>query len=104
MVHFLYGEIIREVGIFRELPTHTITQICSKLKSTIYVAGQKICREGDFGGDLFIIIDGQVHFTKEDGSICRPRYRGKGGCFGELPIVVEALREMGKCLQVTGLE
>lgn len=98
LVNFMYADIIREVVIFQPLPMHITSQICSKLHPASFSSGQKITREGDFGGDLFIIIRGWVQFSKADGTRCNPRFYGKGGCFGELPIVFEALRELGKCL------
>ena len=49
--------------------------------------------EGEHGGEMFIVINGTVEFSKSSGAPCHPNHHRKGGFFGEMSIIAGALQK-----------
>jgi len=87
-------EFLRTVELFQHLTPTEITNIAEKMKRRRYEKNQIIIREGDQGGEFFLISDGLVDVRKADsnGQDKRLATLEAGKFFGERALLVDEPR------------
>lgn len=85
---------LREVPFFKSLPDSDIASIKETCRENIYITGDIICREGDMGDNLFIIVYGSVGIWKNYQSKDKELLSvyGPGQLFGELALIDDSPR------------
>lgn len=83
------SKILHEVPIFRMLGKESIDFIVERLKFKSFDANQTICKAGDPGDTMYIIISGNVNviITAQDGSEQIVATSGSGDYFGEMALL-----------------
>ena len=85
--------LLREVPMFSKLSPEDLEQIAEIAHEQLYSARAEICRDGDPGSTLFIIVDGQVDVIKEkDKKETVIAMRNVGEFVGEMAILESAPR------------
>ena len=85
--------LLREVPMFSRLGPEDLEQIAEIAHEQLYSAGSIICRDGEPGNTLFIIVDGSVDVIKEkDKKETVIAIRGVGEFVGEMAIFESAPR------------
>ena len=79
---------LRRVPLFATLSLEQLEALQRIAKEVEYLPGEIICREGEPGNELFVVMDGGVRIVKnhgEPGESLLTTYRA-GGYFGEMAI------------------
>jgi hypothetical protein len=86
--------VLRDVGLFEHLSLEQLEAINQVLEGETYFAGEEICREGDLGTELYVLVEGEVHFFKNRGTPQEILLRTQGpvNYFGEMAILDGAPR------------
>jgi HEAT repeat protein len=86
--------VLREVGLFEHLSLDQLEAINQVLEGETYFAGEEICREGDLGIELYVLVEGEVQFYKNRGASEEILLRTQGpvNYFGEMAILDGAPR------------
>ena len=80
--------VLRRVPLFSELDPEDLQRIALSAEERLYPAGAALVREGDFGDELIVIVEGAVRVTKVDGEAERfVRNYGAGDHIGELAVL-----------------
>ncbi len=80
--------VLRRVPLFSELDPEDLQRIAATAQERLYPAGEALVREGDFGDELIVIVDGSVRITKRDGETERyVRTYAAGDHIGELAVL-----------------
>ena len=84
---------LREVSIFRLLEPEDLEQIADLAQERLYPVGEYLCREGELGDELFVLVEGEVEVSKQvDGAPHLLRILRSGEHLGELAILREQPR------------
>jgi hypothetical protein len=84
---------LREVPIFGLLEPEDLEQIADLARERLHLAGDFVCREGDLGDELFVLVEGEVEVSKQvEGDRRVLRTLGSGAHLGELAILREQPR------------
>lgn len=85
--------LMREIPMFSGLSPEDLERIAEVAVEGLFPSGTVICREGDPGDSLFIIVRGRVNVIKqiEDGQAVIAA-RGEGDFVGEMAILEAAMR------------
>lgn len=81
------------IGIFDSLQPEEISRLAESGQECRFEAGSTLCREGDHGEEVFVLLDGEVKIYRFDGN--EERLLGierSGGCIGELAVMDPAPR------------
>jgi HEAT repeat protein len=86
--------LLREVPMFSRLSPEDLEQIAEFAHEQLFPAGSAICREGDPGDSLFIIVHGNVNVIKktESGDQTVLAVRRDGEFVGEMAIFESSMR------------
>ena len=80
--------VLRRVPLFSELDPEDLQRIALSAQERLYPAGEALVREGDFGDELIVIVEGTVRVMKHDGEAERlVRIYGAGDHIGELAVL-----------------
>lgn len=60
--------LLREVPLFSRLSLNQLEAISSVMRESHYLAGEVVFREGDPGGELFLLLEGRVRIVKDYGT------------------------------------
>lgn len=60
--------LLREVPLFARLSLHQLEAIGSVMRESHYLAGEVVFREGDPGGELYLLLEGRVRIVKDHGT------------------------------------
>ncbi len=84
---------LRQVPVFADLEPEDLKQIAEIAAERVFPAGEYLCREGDIGDELFVIVEGQVRVAKgSNGELRTLRILQVGEQVGELAILREQPR------------
>jgi HEAT repeat protein len=84
---------LRQVPLFGNLAPEDLQQIAEIAAERVFPANEYLCREGEIGDELFVIVEGQVRVTKRSNGDTRTlRMMNAGEHIGELAIVCEQPR------------
>jgi hypothetical protein len=85
--------LLREVPMFSKLSPEDLEQIAEIAQEQLYSSGTLVCREGDPGNTLFIIVSGNVQVLRKSGKTeTILATRGPGEFVGEMAILESAPR------------
>lgn len=87
---FQISEVLKKVPFFRTLGKEGIDFIVERLKFKPYEANETICKIGDPGDQMYIIISGKVKvvvYDQETGDETVIAYLGSGDYFGEMALL-----------------
>ncbi|KAB2880517.1 cyclic nucleotide-binding domain-containing protein [bacterium] len=79
------GEILKQVPFFRSLGRESIDFITEKLKFKQFKSNSTICKTGDPGDKMYIVLSGKVAVTATNGEILA--HIGAGNYFGEMSLL-----------------
>ena len=80
----LIVEFIEKISPFRGLRTPVLASIADKMFAQPVVAGEVVIRQGDRGGNFYLLREGEMEVVKDDGTQQRVvATLGPGSCFGE---------------------
>jgi HEAT repeat protein len=86
--------LLRDVPLFETLPPDDLKQVAEIARERLFADGETLCREGEAGDSLFIIVSGNVEVSREAGGNRRAlALRGPGEVVGEMAII-ESLPRM----------
>ena len=80
---------LRAIGIFDELEPEDLAQLARAGTEVWFTQGECLCREGEAGDAVFVLLDGEVEVSHA-GSVT---VEGPGGCVGELAVLDPAPHE-----------
>lgn len=84
---------LRQVPLFSNLAPEDLQQIAEIATECVFPANEYLCRDGDIGDELFVIVEGQVRVTKgSNGAERTLRTLKVGEHIGELAILREQPR------------
>lgn len=84
---------LRQVPIFSNLAPEDLARIAEIATERLFPPGEYLCREGEMGEELFVIVEGQVRVAKEsNGTLRTLRVLQTGEQIGELAILREQPR------------
>jgi len=82
-------EALRRTPLFSELSKKELIQLARMSEDLELDAGRVLCREGGFGAEFFVIIDGEVEVTRRGKPV---RRAGGDDFFGEVAILEKIAR------------
>ncbi len=84
---------LRQVPIFSDLAPEDLAQIAEIATERLFLPGEYLCREGEMGEELFVVVEGQVRVAKgSNGTLRTLRVLQTGEQIGELAILREQPR------------
>jgi putative iron-dependent peroxidase len=97
-------KILRKIPLFERCSAHELRFIAARAEPRDYPAGATLCRQGETGGDFFVIVEGRAEARRE-GSLLRTL--GPGEFFGEIALIDKGPRSATvttttelRCLQI----
>ncbi len=79
---------LRQVPLFNNLTPEDLQQIAEVASERVIPSHEHLCREGDIGGEMFVIVDGEVQVMRKSGDGTRMlRTLKVGDHVGELAIL-----------------
>jgi CRP-like cAMP-binding protein len=85
--------LLRNVPMFRDLDPDDLEELTRIAGEQHFAAGGSLCREGEPGSDVFLIISGRVRVYTGEGSGERTLdHSGPGACIGEMAALDQAPR------------
>jgi CRP-like cAMP-binding protein len=82
-------EAISKVPLFSSCSEEDLRAIAAIATEAEFAPGDVLCRQGDDGGEFFVILGGRVDVSRDGESIDTLR---PGDFFGELALITRALR------------
>ena len=78
---------LKRVGLFQELSLDSLMALDESLRREDFLTGETIFAEGSAGGDLYVVLQGEVIVQKDFGGRTRELARiGRGEFFGEMAL------------------
>jgi hypothetical protein len=81
------------IGIFDELAPEDLSKLARCGVEEWYREGELLCREGEIGDEVYVVLDGEVQVTHGDAADAVSTVEGPGSCIGELAVLDPAPRE-----------
>jgi voltage-gated potassium channel len=81
----LKRRILRQIPVFSSLPPEFVEAVALSLKPDIYVPGEYICRAGEEGDRMYLLIRGCLEVVKADGHLIGTLR--DGDFFGEIALL-----------------
>lgn len=81
----LKQRILRQIPVFSSLPPELVEAVALSLKPDIYVPGEYICRAGEEGDRMYLLIRGCLEVVKADGHLIGTLR--DGDFFGEIALL-----------------
>jgi hypothetical protein len=88
---FLHEKTIKKVPLFEDCHPGIIASVVTMLKLELYLPGEYVIKEGEFGSSMYFVAKGEVEVLaeKETKSICT---LSNGSFFGELALLYDIQR------------
>ena len=85
---------LRQVPLFGQLSLDQLEAINQILSEAHYVKGEVICREGEIGRELYVLVEGEVDVFKryDTDHPVRLATQSPIGCFGEMAVLCDEPR------------
>ncbi len=98
-------DLIDREGLFAPLSAAERDELAPKLRRRPFAAGDALVRQGDLGGSLFLIVEGNLAamFAPKGGEPLEAGRLGPGDCFGEMALLTGALRSATVVARTPGL-
>lgn len=86
-------EWVCQLPLFRNVPQKDLDWLFGTAEEIDVTAGEVLMREGEPGGSLYIVLDGEFEFTKQSGTgTVTIAMRGKGEVIGEMSLLDQSPR------------
>jgi len=82
-------DALRAVPLFEGLSKRELERLATHVDEVELPAGKVLCEEGTTGGEVFLILAGEVAITKDGRQITT---RGAGDMVGEIALVIDSPR------------
>ncbi len=96
LLHHMYKKLLVDVPMFKKLEDGAITMLCSLIKPYFAMQGDSIYSQGEVGREVYIIMQGAIEISFEDGD---QEEINSGRTFGE-GCLKELLRKRSKVADV----
>jgi len=84
---------LKAIALFDGLEPEDLAELARAGEESWYTHGETLCREGDLGDELFVLLDGEVSILHRDGDTDRiVATEGPGSVIGELAVLDPAPR------------
>jgi CRP-like cAMP-binding protein len=83
------SEELRELPVFANLPKKSLTMADSLMTTVRFKAGDVLCAEGNYGLQVFIIVNGVAEVTQHGNVIATAK---SGDVIGEIALLEKSLR------------
>jgi hypothetical protein len=84
---------LKSIAIFEGLQPEDLAELARAGKESWFTQGETLCREGELGDELFVLLDGEVSVLVRDGDVDRVvAIEGPGSVIGELAVLDPAPR------------
>ena len=80
---------LKDVPFFSSLSKRELTTVAQQMEEIDITEGKQLVREGDFGHEFFLIVDGTAEVVRGGARIAE---RGPGEFFGEMALLEEERR------------
>ena len=80
---------LKDVPFFSSLSKRELTTVAQQMEEIEIPEGKQLVREGDFGHEFFLIVDGTAEVVRGGARIAE---RGQGEFFGEMALLDEERR------------
>ena len=80
---------LKDVPFFSSLSKRDLTTVAQQMEEIDIPEGKELVREGDFGHEFFLIVDGTAEVVRGGARIAE---RGPGEFFGEMALLAEERR------------
>ena len=80
-------DIVVKCDIFSSLPDAVVVAVVRQLKMEIYLPGDKMCREGDIGEEMYFLVSGECQVTTVKTGDKILATLESGAVFGEVAIL-----------------
>ncbi len=77
-------DVLRRIPLFEHLTYRELNEVLAIAQTRSYPAGETVVQEGEAGGDLFVVLEGEVAVEQHGLAIA---VVGPGGHFGEMGLV-----------------
>jgi hypothetical protein len=85
---------LRSIRIFETLEPEDLIRLARASREAWFSQGEVLCREGDMGDDVYVLLAGDVSVLRNHGDDARlVAVEGAGTCIGELAVLDSAPRE-----------
>ncbi|OQV26232.1 Cyclic nucleotide-gated cation channel beta-1 [Hypsibius exemplaris] len=84
-VHF---GVIHKVALFKEIDKKVIEELLLRLRPTVYLPQDYICKRGEIGKEMYIVKEGMLEVVLPDGRVAVTL--GPGSVFGEISLLALA--------------
>jgi hypothetical protein len=74
---------LRSLDLFARVTTRDLSELAAVVREEMHVPGSTVVHEGDFGDCMYVVLEGEVHVTREGELIARLK---PGEFFGELSL------------------
>src|SRR3954464_467398 len=82
-------QALSRAPLFRDPTKDGLAQVARLADDLDVTEGTVLTREGDFGHEFFVLVDGEVEFTRGGGTL---RPGGATECFGEISLIERTRR------------
>jgi CRP-like cAMP-binding protein len=98
--HDTKAEALGRAPLFKSLSRRELVELAKVTEDMEAEEGKVLAREGDFGQEFFVIIDGDVAVSKDDRELNR---LGPGDFFGEIALIWDSPRRTATVTAATPL-
>jgi CRP-like cAMP-binding protein len=78
------NQLLSDIALFRTCTPKELNEIASLTTDIDVKAGDILCKEGDFGLEFFVVVEGEAKVTIGDEEVATV---GPGGFFGEMALL-----------------
>ncbi len=84
---------LKTIPVFSSAPTDTLELFAGHMQERPYEAGDVICRQGEEGDEVYLIVGGDTEIKIEhEGQIVASQHVGAGNCVGEMAVLADQPR------------
>ena len=82
-------EALKRAPLFESLSRSELEELAKRTDDLDFAAGKVLCKEGESGGEFYVIMSGEVEVTRGGKAVATV---GDGGFFGEVSLVQDVPR------------
>jgi CRP/FNR family cyclic AMP-dependent transcriptional regulator len=82
-------EALKRAPLFADLSKEDLGELAKRTDDLDFTAGKVLCKEGESGGEFYVIMDGEAEVTRNGKTVAT---LGEGEFFGEVSLVQDVPR------------